>query len=113
MEFPDMSSEQTAQPVENRYEFVLFFDVADGNPNGDPDAGNLPRIDAESGQGLVTDVCLKRKIRNFIQTTHPDRRIYFTEGAVHNQQHEEAYKALDLGDPKKAKAAQRDKARAW
>ena len=99
--------------MKNRYDFVLLFDAQDANPNGDPDAGNLPRIDAESGQGLVTDVCLKRKIRNFIQTTRPDRRIYFTEGAVHNQQHEEAYKALDLGDPKKAKAAQRDKARAW
>ncbi len=99
--------------MKNRYDFVLLFDAQDANPNGDPDAGNLPRSDAESGQGLVTDVCLKRKIRNFIQTTHPDRRIYFTEGAVHNQQHEEAYKALDLGDPKKATAAQRDKATAW
>jgi CRISPR-associated protein Csd2 len=99
--------------MKNRYDFILLFDAQDANPNGDPDAGNLPRIDAESGQGLVTDVCLKRKIRNFIHTTHPDRHIYFTEGAVHNQQHEEAYKALDLGDPKKVKAAQRDKARAW
>lgn len=102
--------------MKNRYDFVLLFDAQDANPNGDPDAGNLPRIDAESGQGLVTDVCLKRKIRNFIQTTRPDLRIYFTEGAVHNQQHEEAYKALDLGDPKKAKAAERDKrdkATAW
>ncbi len=99
--------------MKNRYDFILLFDVQDANPNGDPDAGNLPRIDAESGQGLVTDVCLKRKVRNFIQTTHPDQRIYFTEGAVLNQQHEQAYKALDLGDPKKAKGAERDKARAW
>jgi len=99
--------------MKNRYDFILLFDVQDANPNGDPDAGNLPRVDAESGQGLVTDVCLKRKIRNFIQTAHKDQRIYFIEGAVHNQQHEEAYKALDLGDPKKSKQAERDKAREW
>jgi CRISPR-associated protein Csd2 len=99
--------------MKNRYDFILLFDAQDANPNGDPDAGNLPRLDAESGQGLVTDVCLKRKVRNFIQTTHPEQRIYFTEGAVHNQQHEEAYKKLDLGDPKKSKAAERNKAKAW
>lgn len=99
--------------MKNRYDFILLFDAQDANPNGDPDAGNLPRVDAESGQGLVTDVCLKRKVRNFIQTVHPDQRIYFTEGAVLNQKHEEAYKALDLGDPKKGKAAERDKAKAW
>ncbi|MBA2271511.1 MAG: type I-C CRISPR-associated protein Cas7/Csd2 [Chthoniobacterales bacterium] len=99
--------------MKNRYDFILLFDAQDANPNGDPDAGNLPRLDAESGQGLVTDVCLKRKVRNFIQTAHPDQRIYFTEGAVHNQQHAEAYKALDLGDAKKGKAAERDKAKAW
>ncbi len=64
-----MSSEAQIPTVENRYEFVLFFDVADGNPNGDPDAGNAPRIDPETGHGLVTDVCLKRKIRNFVQLT--------------------------------------------
>ncbi|WP_316677951.1 type I-C CRISPR-associated protein Cas7/Csd2 [uncultured Tolumonas sp.] len=56
--------------ISNRYDFVLLFDVKDGNPNGDPDAGNLPRIDAETGRGLVTDVCLKRKVRNFVQLTH-------------------------------------------
>ena len=99
--------------MKNRYDFILLFDAQDANPNGDPDAGNLPRIDAESGQGLVTDVCLKRKVRNFIQTTHPEEHIYFTEGAVHNQQHEEAYKALDLGDPKKAKRAEHNKAKEW
>ena len=53
--------------IKNRFDFILFFDVQDGNPNGDPDAGNLPRIDAETGKGLVTDVCLKRKIRNYVQ----------------------------------------------
>ena len=55
--------------LQNRYEFVLLFDVQDGNPNGDPDAGNLPRVDAETNNGLVTDVCLKRKVRNYVQVT--------------------------------------------
>jgi len=99
--------------MNNRYDFIYLFDAKDANPNGDPDAGNLPRLDVETGQGLVTDVCIKRKIRNFIQTTRDDQPIYFKELAVHNQQHEEAYKALDLGDPKKAKRAEKDKAREW
>ena len=99
--------------MNNRYDFLYLFDCKDANPNGDPDAGNLPRIDAETGHGLVTDVCLKRKVRNFVETTQPEKRIYFKEFAVHNQQHEEAYKALDLGDPKKAKRAEKDKAREW
>ncbi len=59
----------------HRYDFVLLFDVKDGNPNGDPDAGNLPRLDAESGHGLVTDVCLKRKLRNFVAITHDQSQI--------------------------------------
>ena len=74
-------------PIRNRYDFVYFFDVTDGNPNGDPDAGNLPRIDPETNQGLVTDVCLKRKIRNFVVETHgevPGQRIYIREKAVLN-----------------------------
>lgn len=99
--------------MKNRYDFVVLFDAQDANPNGDPDAGNLPRVDAETGQGLVTDVCLKRKIRNFVQTTRPDQRIYFGENIVLNDQNKEAYKALDLGDPKKSKQAERDQARAW
>lgn len=99
--------------MNNRYDFLYLFDCHDANPNGDPDAGNLPRIDAETGQGLVTDVCLKRKVRNFIETTHSEHKIYFKEFAVHNRQHEEAYKALDLGDPKNAKRAEKDKAREW
>ena len=57
-----------SDPIKNRYEFVILFDVENGNPNGDPDAGNMPRVDAETGLGLVTDVCLKRKIRNYIET---------------------------------------------
>ena len=83
--------------MNNRYDFIFLFDVQDANPNGDPDAGNLPRLDVESGQGLVTDVCLKRKIRNFVAMTGDSKdglRIYFTEGAVHNLQHDDAYTAL-------------------
>ncbi|MFC7339133.1 type I-C CRISPR-associated protein Cas7/Csd2 [Haloferula chungangensis] len=98
--------------MNNRYDFLYLFDCKDANPNGDPDAGNLPRLDAETGQGLATDVMLKRKIRNFIEQT-TDQNIYFKEFAVHNHQHEEAYKALDLGDPKKAKRAEINKAREW
>jgi CRISPR-associated protein Csd2 len=82
-------------PVQNRYDFVYFFDVTDGNPNGDPDAGNLPRIDPETNQGLVTDVCLKRKIRNFVSET-PGQRIYVREKAVLNALHNKAYLALEL-----------------
>ncbi len=58
--------------VARRHEFVLYFDVANGNPNGDPDAGNMPRMDPETGHGLVSDVCLKRKIRNFVEMTKAD-----------------------------------------
>jgi CRISPR-associated protein Csd2 len=86
-------------PIQNRYDFVYFFDVTDGNPNGDPDAGNLPRIDPETNQGLVTDVCLKRKIRNYVSETHnetPGQRIYVREKAVLNAAHNEAYLALKL-----------------
>jgi CRISPR-associated protein Csd2 len=91
---------QTESPkIQNRYDFVYFFDVTDGNPNGDPDAGNLPRIDPETNQGLVTDVCLKRKIRNFVAETHgevPGQRIYIREKAVLNSLHNEAYVAKEL-----------------
>lgn len=94
-------------PLANRYDFVLVFDVKDGNPNGDPDAGNMPRLDAESGHGLVTDVSLKRKVRNFVGLVkEQDQRdpvtgekrfeIYVREKAVLNQQHERAYSALSL-----------------
>ena len=85
--------------LNKRYDFVLFFDVKDGNPNGDPDAGNLPRVDAETGNGLVTDVCLKRKVRNYIgllKGEQPPYEIYVKEKAVLNNQHERAYKALEL-----------------
>ncbi len=90
-------------PITSRYDFVYFFDITDGNPNGDPDAGNLPRIDPETGQGLVTDVCLKRKIRNYVglsKSETPPYEIYVKEKAVLNHQQARAYKALDI-DPKK------------
>jgi len=66
----------------NRFDFILILDVTDANPNGDPDAGNLPRIDPETGQGLITDVCLKRKVRNYVSLVHNNsapHRIYFTD----------------------------------
>ncbi len=91
----------------NRYDFVLLFDVKDGNPNGDPDAGNLPRLDAETGHGLVTDVALKRKVRNFVTLTHDQAErdpqpgekrfeIYVREKAILNRQNQRAYSALKL-----------------
>jgi len=87
--------------LDNRYDFVLLFDVQDGNPNGDPDAGNLPRVDAETGLGLVTDVCLKRKVRNFVglvKEEQPPYEIYIKEKAVLNRQHERAYRAIGAED---------------
>ena len=79
--------------IANRYEFVLIFDVENGNPNGDPDAGNMPRIDPETGHGLVTDVCLKRKIRNHVALTREGAtgyRIYIQEKSVLNATNQEA-----------------------
>ena len=103
------------EAIKNRYEFVLLFDVKDGNPNGDPDAGNLPRIDPETGNGLVTDVCLKRKVRNYVglvKGEQPPYEIYVKEKAVLNRAHERAYKAYDLKPeakklPKKEEDAKR------
>lgn len=89
----------------NRYDFVYLFDVKDANPNGDPDAGNLPRIDAETGHGLVTDVCLKRKIRNYVAMAKGNRsphEIYFADGAILNNTHKRAYDKCGLKpEPKK------------
>lgn len=88
-------------PIKNRYDFVLFFDVLDGNPNGDPDAGNLPRLDPETGHGLVTDVCLKRKIRNRIQLAKHGESgydIFIREKAILNNQMEETCKGLEDGE---------------
>lgn len=84
--------------LQNRYDFLLVFDVQDGNPNGDPDAGNLPRVDAETGEGLITDVCLKRKVRNYVQLTRGDEAgydIFVKEKGILNARIEKAY--ADLG----------------
>ena len=110
--------------IQNRYDFVYLFDVKDGNPNGDPDAGNLPRVDAETGRGLVTDVALKRKIRNFVGLVKEERPpfdIYIKEKAVLNSTHERAYVAVDAEDElkdtgkkkRKGSAETVEKARAW
>ena len=85
--------------IQNRYEFVYLFDVTNGNPNGDPDAGNMPRLDPESSKGLVTDVCLKRKIRNFIEMTEESNagyEIYVKEKSILNLQNKKAYEALSI-----------------
>lgn len=85
--------------LNHRYDFVYFFDITNGNPNGDPDAGNLPRMDPETAQGLVTDVALKRKIRNYVALTHDGTSgydIYMTERAVLNATHRKAYEALGI-----------------
>lgn len=115
-------------PIVHRHDFVLLFDVKDGNPNGDPDAGNLPRLDAETGHGLVTDVALKRKVRNFVQMVkgaQPPYDIYIKEKAVLERTHRAAYEAIgataelaDDGDGKgkkkrKGSADSVDKAREW
>jgi len=99
-----------SDPVKNRYDFVLIFDVQDGNPNGDPDAGNLPRVDAETGNGIVTDVCLKRKVRNYVMTKQNGKAtfdIFIKEKAVLNmlidQAHEqESVKAKEKGEKTEA-----------
>lgn len=88
-----------SEPIKNRYDFVILFDVENGNPNGDPDAGNMPRVDPETGLGLVTDVCLKRKIRNYVETVKEDAtgyRIYIKDGVPLNRSDAEAYLALDI-----------------
>jgi CRISPR-associated protein Csd2 len=85
--------------INNRYEFVFLFDVTNGNPNGDPDAGNMPRLDPETNRGLVTDVCLKRKIRNFVEMAREKESgfaIYMQEKSVLNNQHKQAYEALGI-----------------
>lgn len=97
------------EPIQNRFDFVLFFDVKNGNPNGDPDAGNMPRIDPETGRGVVSDVCLKRKVRNYVDLVKgegvddPDvaegelgYKIYVQEGAVLNDRNKKAYVHYDM-----------------
>lgn len=105
--------------IQNRYEFVYLFDVTNGNPNGDPDAGNMPRLDPETSKGLVTDVCLKRKIRNFVEMTEENKagyEIYIKEKSVLNLQNKKAYEALSIVPESKKMPKDEAKAReitAW
>lgn len=95
-----------AEAIRNRYDFVILFDVENGNPNGDPDAGNMPRIDPEMGLGLVTDVCLKRKIRNYVEIVRegePGYGIYIKDSVPLNRSDARAYEYLGVTDVKKAK----------
>lgn len=104
-----------SDPIQNRYEFVLLFDVKDGNPNGDPDAGNLPRIDPETGNGLVTDVCLKRKVRNYVQMTQgekPEMKIFIKEKAILNNLIDEAHEQ-EFVKAKKKDADKTEAAKQW
>lgn len=90
-----------SEVLKNRYEFVILFDVENGNPNGDPDAGNMPRIDPETGHGIVTDVCLKRKIRNYVETVKEDStdyRIYVKDGVPLNKNDDEGYSEIDINN---------------
>jgi len=92
--------------IKNRYEFVLLFDVENGNPNGDPDMGNMPRIDPQTGFGIVTDVCLKRKIRDYVDMVKKDAKgydIYVRSGSVLDSQNKKAYDVVKPKDPKKPK----------
>ncbi len=110
-----------SEKINNRYEFVYLFDVENGNPNGDPDAGNMPRIDPETSFGLVTDVCLKRKIRNYVEIVKGGQtpyEIYIREKAILNQTHERAHQAVGIeerGESKKRKGTgdEVERARAW
>jgi CRISPR-associated protein Csd2 len=94
-----MSNDKKNEVIERRYDFVLLFDVQDGNPNGDPDAGNLPRVDPETGHGLVTDVCIKRKVRNYVLTAKngdDGYDVFIKEKSVLNQAIEKEYKSLGI-----------------
>jgi CRISPR-associated protein Csd2 len=100
-------------PIENRYEFVLLFDVKNGNPNGDPDGGNMPRIDPETGHGITTDVCLKRKVRNYVELMKSDQtpfNIYVKEKGILTERRKPAYDAVS---DEKDKSEKISLARAW
>lgn len=95
-----------SEAIQNRYEFVVLFDVENGNPNGDPDAGNMPRVDAETNFGIITDVCIKRKIRNYVETVKNDStgyKIYVKNDEPLNSKHKAAYKELNLEGKSKNK----------
>ncbi|MFO7955472.1 MAG: type I-C CRISPR-associated protein Cas7/Csd2 [Candidatus Brocadiia bacterium] len=111
-----MNAADIVTDASRRADFVLLFDVTDGNPNGDPDAGNLPRVDPETMQGLVTDVCLKRKVRNFVDATRAGKagmEIYVKHHGVLNEQHERAYEAEDIEPTNKPDEDTMDTVRQW
>lgn len=100
-----------SDPIKNRYEFVVLFDVENGNPNGDPDAGNMPRVDPETGYGLVTDVCLKRKIRNYVEMAKEDAdhyHIYIKDGVPLNTSDEKACAYVGVTSDKLKEAKKKD-----
>ncbi len=100
-----------SEPIKNRYEFVILFDVENGNPNGDPDAGNMPRLDPETGYGLVTDVCLKRKIRNYVETVKENAegyRIYIKDGVPLNRSDAEGLAACGVDEKTIKEAKKKD-----
>jgi len=112
-----MTSETASPALTRRHEFVLFFDVTNGNPNGDPDAGNLPRLDPETNRGLVSDVALKRKIRNYVALARPDapgHEIYMRDGATLNNEHKRAWSAVvpDVTKADEFKKLPKDEAKA-
>ncbi len=113
-----MPNETIPGALHQRHDFILLFDVSNGNPNGDPDAGNLPRLDPETNHGLVSDVCLKRKIRNYVALarSEPGFEIYMREGATLNVEHRRAYAAvapeITKADEQKKGPKEADKARA-
>jgi len=117
-----MGTNNVTNDPTRRHDFVLIFDVTDGNPNGDPDAGNLPRVDPETMQGLVTDVCLKRKVRNFVEIADAAEngenrkeglKIYVEHHSVLNEQHERAYTAIGEKPVKTPKKETQDRVRGW
>lgn len=100
-----------SDPIKNRYEFVVLFDVENGNPNGDPDAGNMPRVDPETGYGLVTDVCLKRKIRNYVEMAKEvadHYHIYIKDGVPLNTSDEKACAYVGVTSDKLKEAKKKD-----
>ncbi len=102
-----------SESINNRYEFILLFDVKNGNPNGDPDGGNMPRIDPETGHGITTDVCLKRKVRNYVELVKKDKspyNIYIKEKGILTERRKPAYESVAEEDDKAKKIS---KARAW
>ena len=100
-----------ADVIKNRYDFVILFDVENGNPNGDPDAGNMPRMDQDTGHGIITDVCLKRKIRNYVEAVYdgtPGYRIYVKQNIPLERMNQEAYDYLGVKSSEIGKIKEKD-----